>query len=124
MQMSGQAFFSIHVMFCEDHMRRIPFRDNGWAEGCSFFTTRSPPGILGVINPFQGFNAPKEYLANVYNIIFSDPWLRHQDRLVASTRPADVGPWSQGCSVDAGAVKRPRHIFSKSCRFNAISMRG
>jgi hypothetical protein len=30
--------------------------------------------ILGVINPFAVFGTPKEYLANVYNIIFSAPW--------------------------------------------------
>ncbi len=29
--------------------------------------------ILGVINPFAVFSTPKEYLANVYNIIFAAP---------------------------------------------------
>lgn len=29
--------------------------------------------ILGVINPFAVFSTPKDYLANIYNIIFAAP---------------------------------------------------
>ena len=35
--------------------------------------------ILGVINPFAVFGTPKEYLANVYNIIFSAPGLQNMN---------------------------------------------